>query len=88
MCLVLGNSKNSIHSSIEETKVTLVFFLGGCTYAEISALRFLSKRDDGQYSSSIACTIDILVLLIGFFFLQLPQTILLPPRISQMGRTF
>ncbi|XP_032777743.2 vacuolar protein sorting-associated protein 33A [Daphnia magna] len=50
------NSKNSIHSSIEETKVTLVFFLGGCTYAEISALRFLSKRDDAPTDYLIATT--------------------------------
>ncbi len=49
-CYITGDSRNSIHSSIEETKVTLVFFLGGCTYAEISALRFLSKRDDCELS--------------------------------------
>nr|CAH0102586.1 unnamed protein product [Daphnia galeata] len=50
------NSKNNVHSSIEETKVTLVFFLGGCTYAEISALRFLSKREDAPTDYLIATT--------------------------------
>ncbi|KAI9565724.1 Vacuolar protein sorting-associated protein 33A [Daphnia sinensis] len=48
--------RSYIHSSIEETKVTLVFFLGGCTYAEISALRFLSKRDDAPTDYLIATT--------------------------------
>jgi hypothetical protein len=47
---LLGNSGNSIHSSLDETKLTLVFFIGGCTYAEISALRFLSRMDDGKLS--------------------------------------
>lgn len=44
---ITGDSKNSIHNSIDETKITLVLFVGGCTYAEISALRFLSQREDG-----------------------------------------
>ena len=43
-----GNSGVSINSSVDETKTTLVFFIGGVTYAEISALRFLSKMDDGK----------------------------------------
>jgi len=42
------NSGISINSSADETKTTLVFFIGGVTYAEISALRFLSKMDDGK----------------------------------------
>jgi len=29
----------------DRPQVVLVFFLGGCSYAEISALRFLSQRD-------------------------------------------
>lgn len=28
--------------------VTLVFFIGGCTFTEISALRFLSQQEEGQ----------------------------------------
>lgn len=47
--LTLKFKGDSRSGSIEETKVTLVFFLGGCTYAEISALRFLSKKTDGNY---------------------------------------
>lgn len=30
-------------------KVVLVFFIGGCTYSEINALRFLSDRTNRQY---------------------------------------
>ena len=29
-------------------KVTLVYFIGGCTYAEVAALRFLSVQDNGK----------------------------------------
>ena len=36
---------------MDDTKTTLVFFIGGCTFAEISALRFLSKLDDGECTS-------------------------------------
>ncbi|EWC45251.1 hypothetical protein DRE_05978 [Drechslerella stenobrocha 248] len=31
-----------------EKKVTVVFFLGGITYTEIAALRWLAKREDGK----------------------------------------
>ncbi|XP_042904838.1 vacuolar protein sorting-associated protein 33A [Parasteatoda tepidariorum] len=49
-------SGSSIQSSTEEQKVTLVFFLGGCTVAEISALRFLSQQDDSPIEYIIATT--------------------------------
>ncbi|XP_015273145.1 PREDICTED: vacuolar protein sorting-associated protein 33A [Gekko japonicus] len=39
-----------------ENKVTLVFFLGGVTYAEIAALRFLSQMEDGGTEYVIATT--------------------------------
>ena len=29
-------------------KVTLVYFLGGCTYSEIAALRFLAQQENGM----------------------------------------
>jgi vacuolar protein sorting-associated protein 33A len=28
-----------------ENKASIVFFLGGCTYTEISALRFIAQRE-------------------------------------------
>ena len=31
----------------DQPQVVLVFFLGGCTFAEISALRYLAGRDEG-----------------------------------------
>ena len=36
------------HHTTDHPMVILVFFLGGCSYAEISALRFLAQRDDGE----------------------------------------
>ena len=29
-------------------KVTLVYFIGGCTHAEISALRFLAQQENSE----------------------------------------
>lgn len=48
-----GGSIDSKHSSASDSgaKVILVFFLGGCTFAEISALRFLSQKQDCKYDS-------------------------------------
>ncbi|KAG5840236.1 hypothetical protein ANANG_G00186680 [Anguilla anguilla] len=39
-----------------ENNTTLVFFLGGVTYAEIAALRFLSQMEDGGTEYIIATT--------------------------------
>ncbi|KAM9195044.1 vacuolar protein sorting-associated protein 33A isoform 2-T2 [Dugong dugon] len=39
-----------------ENRVTLIFFLGGVTYAEIAALRFLSQLEDGGTEYVIATT--------------------------------
>lgn len=52
MFFLVGNSITSSHSSIADQKVTLVFFLGGVTYAEVAALRFLAQQDDGECSMS------------------------------------
>lgn len=37
----------------DQPQVVLVFFLGGCTFAEISALRFLAGRDEGTYIMTV-----------------------------------
>ncbi|XP_021346292.1 vacuolar protein sorting-associated protein 33A-like isoform X1 [Mizuhopecten yessoensis] len=50
------SSIGSTHSSTGEQKVTLVFFLGGVTYAEIAALRFLAQQDDGGTDYIVATT--------------------------------
>ena len=46
--LMTDASGGSTHSSIGEQKVTLVFFIGGVTFAEVSALRFLAQLEDGN----------------------------------------
>ena len=40
----------------DDSKVTLVLFLGGCTFAEISALRFLAQQEDSPTDYLIATT--------------------------------
>lgn len=34
----------------DQPQLVLVFFIGGCTYAEIAALRFLASREEGTCS--------------------------------------
>ncbi|XP_055319720.1 vacuolar protein sorting-associated protein 33A [Sitodiplosis mosellana] len=51
--------RGSFSSEISQSdtpKVILVFFLGGCTYAEISALRFLSRQEDNNVEFIVATT--------------------------------
>ena len=51
------NSGSSVQSGvIEDQKLILVFFLGGCTFAEISALRFLSQKEGINADFVIATT--------------------------------
>ncbi|CAI9744345.1 sorting-associated 33A-like isoform X2 [Octopus vulgaris] len=45
--VALRKRRSSVTSNHSQ-KVTLVFFLGGITYAEIAALRFLAQQDDGN----------------------------------------
>ncbi|EXX62843.1 Vps33p [Rhizophagus irregularis DAOM 197198w] len=40
----------------QQPRVTLIFFLGGCTYTEISAIRFMAQQDEGQREYVIATT--------------------------------
>ncbi|XP_028399214.1 vacuolar protein sorting-associated protein 33B-like isoform X2 [Dendronephthya gigantea] len=39
-----GTSNRASATAVNRKKVILVFFLGGCTYSEISSLRFLAKQ--------------------------------------------
>lgn len=50
-----GSFSSEISTS-DTPKVILVFFLGGCTFAEISALRFLSHQEDNNVEFVIATT--------------------------------
>ncbi|XP_076434715.1 vacuolar protein sorting-associated protein 33A-like [Babylonia areolata] len=49
-------SVTSSQSSSGEPKLTLVYFLGGVTFAEIAALRFLAQQDDGGTDYVVATT--------------------------------
>lgn len=49
-------SINSEQSSTDTPRMILVFFLGGCTFAEISALRFLSQQDENNVEFTVATT--------------------------------
>ncbi|EEB20262.1 vacuolar protein sorting 33A, putative [Pediculus humanus corporis] len=51
-------SKGSLSSQVQgdNTRVILVFFIGGCTFAEISALRFLSQQEELNVEFVIATT--------------------------------
>ncbi|KAJ3151368.1 hypothetical protein HDU89_002207 [Geranomyces variabilis] len=40
----------------DKPSVTLVVFLGGCTYTEVAALRFLSQQEEGRREFVIATT--------------------------------
>lgn len=53
---VRRNSATSSQSSSEETRTVLVFFIGGCTFAEISALRFLSQQEENNCEYIIGTT--------------------------------
>lgn len=50
-----GNSITSEDSGSEPPKLIMVFFIGGCTFAEISALRFLSQQEDCKCCTRIKC---------------------------------
>ncbi|KAG8232713.1 hypothetical protein J437_LFUL013306 [Ladona fulva] len=54
--ILKGGSGSSLSSQGDSPKVILVFFLGGCTFAEISALRFLSQQDDSSVEFVIVTT--------------------------------
>lgn len=57
--LLSTGRRGSFSSEISQSdtpKVILVFFLGGCTFAEISALRFLSQQEDNNVEFVIATT--------------------------------
>lgn len=49
-----ASSENS--SSIENSRVILVFFIGGCTYNEISALRTISQQEESNVEFVILTT--------------------------------
>jgi len=51
-----NSHKNKKNNSSEGMKRTLVVFIGGCTFAEIAALRFLSQQEDATTEYMVATT--------------------------------
>ncbi|GAB5593515.1 Vacuolar protein-sorting-associated protein 33 [Umbelopsis nana] len=49
-----ARAKRSLGS--QHKKTTIVFFLGGCTYTEVSAIRFLAQQDEGVRDYLVATT--------------------------------
>lgn len=47
-------------SSSDPPRLILIFFIGGCTYAEISALRFLSQQEDCKKIFNYFCYLLII----------------------------
>lgn len=47
--ICLGPSTGGDSSVDGPPKVTLVYFIGGCTHAEISALRFLAQQENSKF---------------------------------------
>ena len=45
--LIVGQSLGAV-GSYDNPRIVLVFFLGGCTFAEISAFRFLAQQEEGK----------------------------------------
>jgi hypothetical protein len=43
--------------------MTLVFFIGGCTYAEISAFRYLSESNESMICLIFSLVINIIKLV-------------------------
>ncbi|XP_055541088.1 vacuolar protein sorting-associated protein 33A [Wyeomyia smithii] len=56
--MTLNNRRGSFTSEISQSdipRVVVVFFVGGCTFAEISALRFLAQQDENNVEF-VVCT--------------------------------
>ena len=66
MCVPIGRG------TPERPRVVLVFFLGGVTYAEISALRFLSQREEGTCIHNMSMTCDDAIIIAKVYGSGLP----------------
>ncbi|CAK1541641.1 unnamed protein product [Leptosia nina] len=54
--MVRRNSISSENSSVDNPKIVLVFFIGGCTSHEVSALRSISQQEDSNVEFVILTT--------------------------------
>ena len=53
--LLSGSASDEEGGESSRQPVTLVFFVGGCTYGEIAALRFLSEHVEGERKGVCVC---------------------------------
>ena len=51
-----NNKAVKLNNQQDQQRRVLVLFVGGCTFAEISALRFLSEQEDSPVEFSVATT--------------------------------
>ena len=71
-------SLSSERSMVDKHRTVLVFFIGGCTFAEIASLRFLSQREDGEIVRNdihvwrYFCIFTIFVLTEALLFIGQP----------------
>ena len=52
--------------------MVLVFFLGGCSFAEISALRYLASREEGEVCMCVCVCVH---LILNGILSRLPSTL-------------
>ena len=53
----------------QETTTTVVFFLGGCTYTEIAALRWVGRQNRGEQPTSFQTSLSFTYQCLGRKFL-------------------
>ena len=67
----IKGASTSTDSSMEgPSKVTLIYFIGGCTHAEISALRFLARQDNSKFDEEYVLNTSVLFLRKSGFTLK------------------
>ena len=67
----IKGASTSTDSSMEgPSKVTLIYFIGGCTHAEISALRFLARQDNSKFIENHSLNTSVLFLRESDFTLK------------------
>uniref|UniRef100_A0A673KAG8 Vacuolar protein sorting-associated protein 33B n=1 Tax=Sinocyclocheilus rhinocerous TaxID=307959 RepID=A0A673KAG8_9TELE len=54
-----GSSSSEARNKTDAQRIVLVMFLGGCTFSEISALRFLGKERDTYYVQQMEYMVNI-----------------------------
>lgn len=64
------NSISSDNSSSDNPRVILIFFIGGCTYQEISALRTLTQQEDSKQQENVEYVILTTKLINGNTFVE------------------